>query len=47
MTWYSSEQEADPVAIKAYLDGLSLTSVNAFAAVPTGSAKVLIIVEGT
>lgn len=47
MTWFTSEQQADPVAIKAYLDGLALTTVNVVTAVPIGSAKVIIIVEGT
>lgn len=47
MTWFSSLQEADPVAIKAYLDGLSLTSINALAIAEVGSSQVMIVVEGT
>jgi hypothetical protein len=47
MTWFTSEEEADPIAIKAYLDGLALTTINAVSAVPIGSAKVIVIVNGT
>lgn len=47
MTWYSSLQEADPVAIKAYLDGLSLTTVNAMAMTEVGSSQIMIVIEGT
>ena len=47
MTWYSSLLEADPVAIKAYLDGLSITTINALAITEVGSSQIMIVVEGT
>lgn len=47
MAWNVKVVDSDAVAVKAYLDGLSLTTINAFTIAPLSARKVLIAIEGT